>query len=78
MKVKELMDKLSTLDENAELYCFSDQGEKFDDAKRAYQIVDLQIRKGHKERMHTKNIDATFTEYSDGEDTPLLLITSDF
>jgi hypothetical protein len=78
MKVKDLMDKLSTLDENAELYCFSDQGEKFDDAKRAYEIVDLQVRKGHNERMQTKNIDATFTEYSDGVDTPLLLITSDF
>ncbi|KJF93341.1 hypothetical protein [Photobacterium leiognathi] len=78
MKVKDLLDKLSSLNPDDELYCFADEGDKFDDAKRAYEILDIQIRKGHRERMHTKNIDATFTEYSDGVDTPLLLITSDF
>lgn len=61
------------------MFCFTDSGDRFNDEKRAFQILDLQVRKGHRESLHTKNINKTFTlDEVHGVNTALLIINSDF
>ncbi|KLV03568.1 hypothetical protein C9I92_24900 [Photobacterium ganghwense] len=78
MKVKDLQDKLAKLDPESELFCFTENGNKFHDANRAYMILGLELRKGYKIRQQTESVDASFTENDEGENTAILLISSDF
>lgn len=79
MKVKDLLEKLSKLNPEEELLCFTDNGDRFNDEKRAYQILDLQVRKGYRESLHTENVNKTFTlDEVNGDNTALLIINSDF
>ena len=79
MKVKDLIEKLSKLNPDDDLFCFTDSGDRFNDGKRAFEILDLQVRKGYRESLQTKNVHRTFTtDDVHGDDTAILIITSDF
>ncbi|MEZ8732298.1 MULTISPECIES: hypothetical protein [Vibrio] len=78
MKVKELINALTELDPEMEVIGFTEDGDKFNDAKRVYQLKKLSVEHAYREKEHLKNIDATLNFSPDGKKEAVLFITSDF
>lgn len=78
MNVKELIVALQQLNPEMEVIGFTANGEKFNDANRAYKLEELKLIKAHKERARTNLVDATLNFSPDGEEQAVLFLTSDF
>ncbi|AYV19824.1 hypothetical protein [Vibrio mediterranei] len=78
MKVKELISALEQMNPEMEVLGFTESGEKFDDAKRVYQLKKIQQVTAFRERERTKNVDATLRFDPEGDEQIVLYLTSDF